>query len=321
VMALTPGKRVVVSATGSVPEPELFDPRLVRVWWEEPDRAAAIARSGEPAAAPTVETRRPREPAVSESVKDRKIFDPPTKAEPGSAGGTEELVRQPEPEVAEGPPAPEGLAARPEIDAAVLAWKPVVSEERPVVEYGVYRRSSGETPFTLVGRVPTWGRTEPEYRFLDEVPSLGPGYQYAVAAAWRDEKDKLMEGRMSAPVVGSAADFRVLYTGGDGETLVNIVVEKLFDGAPLRQPFSVRKRNLDKGQTGEIGGPARVPVESIPGIRYYRDVDFSTGYRLADIVTTTEFVGGIPKKRSKIVIENDSGVRREVEQFKAPAEK
>lgn len=313
--AVTPGRRVVVDARGPIPEPERFDPAAERAWWTMLDRVVAVTKRYEPPTAPpTVEVA--HEPKPPSPPPDHKIFDPVP--EPPGPTPTPEPVRVPKPgppavtPPVEGPPRPEGLSATPDIDSVVLTWKPVVSEKRPVVEYGVYRRALGDTNFALIARLPASGQDR-ACRFTDEGLSLGAEYQYAVAAAWRDDIGAVIDGQMAQPVTGCPADFRISYRGGDDESLVNVRVEKLHDGTIRAHTFPVRKRDLASDETGDIGGPKLIEIEPIRGARYRQLIDFSTGYHLVDIVSKTDYEKGIPRKRSKIIIENDVGVRRDID--------
>lgn len=299
---LGPGQRIVVTVNESMPEPSAFDVNSRRPWWPVPGpvvamSAAPITKPEVPSPATPGDSERP--PAAVEQPPDVTPL-PPDAVEPA----------KPAPPRSQGPPAPEGLLARPDIGSVLLAWKPVVFAE-PVVEYGIYRRAPGDTEFALVGRFPVREGSTDKYLFLDDGLSMGIEYQYAVAALVRNEQDgSLIDGEMSESVTGKPADFQIFYTGGD-KNAVLIIVEKMHDDKPRRQTFVVSAQKSG-GASGEIGGPRYIVVEPMDGVRYRALVDFSTGYHLVDIVTRAEGAGGVQRKRSAVVIENDLGFRREI---------
>ena len=302
---LGPGQRLVVTVNEPIPAPGAFDVSARRRWWPLPGPAVAmvavpaVVPEVPPPAAP-VETGNP--PAAVERPLE---IVPPEPAEPNTAEHT-----KPEPPRAPGPPAPEGLVARPDIGSVLLAWTPVIFT-KPVLEYGIYRRAPGDTEFALVGRFPVPEGSADKYVFLDDGLSMGIEYQYAVAALVRNEQDgSLIDGAMSEAVTGKPADFRIFYTGGDGNTVL-IAVEKMYDEKPRRQTFVVGARAAG-GASREIGGPRYVVIEPMDGVRHRALIDFSTGYRLVDVVTRVEDAGGVERKRSAVIIENDLGFRREI---------
>jgi hypothetical protein len=181
----------------------------------------------------------------------------------------------------------------------LLTWKPVAWDRRPIVEYSIYRRAPGDTGFNLVAGGPAASKAT-TCRYLDEGVSIGITYEYAVAAAFSGDDGLLRDGRMSEAVRGAPADFRIGYAGGNDQ-VASVTVEKLHGGALRRQNFLVRE-----GKT--IGEVKTIRVEPQLGRPYRALVDFSTGYRLVEIVTDGD---GGPGRR-KIVIENDAGMRREV---------
>ncbi len=303
---VTSGRRIVVGKGAPIPESTAFDIGARRTWWPSNLRAAIVRRSAQlPAPAEPAE----RDPGSPTSE---------TGAESGTAGQPERVPEsggpvEPAPVPVEGPPAPEGLVAVADIDAVLLTWKPIVDSKRRIVEYGIYRRAPGDTEFALIGRFPVIGSDIKEYVFRDAGVGMGTKYQYAVAAAWRgDAGDDLVEGKLSNVATGSAVDFRIYYAGGKKKGLAIIVIEKLHDGTMRRQTFMVRKRDPATDETGEIGETRQVVIEPVRGAGHRVLIDFSTGYRLIDIITVVEEKDGIPRERSSIIIENALGARKTI---------
>lgn len=300
---VTSGRRIVVGPAGPMPEPAAFDVSVRRAWWPSDLRAAVAKHSVEP-------------PPIDE--RDAEATDEDTDGKPGEGqpdyGPGSEHPAEVEPAPVEGPPAPKGLVAVADIDAVLLSWKPVDRSKHRVVEYGIYRRAPGDTDFALIGRFPAIGDNVTEYVFRDTGVGMGTRYQYAVAAASRDkDRDDLIEGKLSNVATGSAVDFHIYYTGGNNKDLAIIVVEKLHDGTMRRQTFMVRKRNPVADETGDIGEERQIVIEPVRDARHRVLIDFSTGYRLIDIVTVVEEKDGIPKERSSIIIENALGTRKTIE--------
>jgi len=304
--AVQSGHRIVVGAEDSMPEPAAFDTAARRPWWPADLRAAVASRApGAP---------EPRELVRRGAAEPKDVLVTPRDAvtpreRPGKAGAP----ATPRTDKVDGPPAPTGLIARPDIDAVLLTWRPVRYGKRPIIEYGIYRRAPGDTEFALIGRFPVVGENIQRYVFRDAGLGIGAEYQYAVAAAARAEDGgEFVEGKLSNVATGSPANFHIYYTGGDNEGLAIIVVEKLHGDKLRRQTFMVRKRNPATGETGRIGGPRRVEIKPVEGANHVVLVDFSTGYDLADIITHTEHKNGIPKQYSGIVIKNQLGERRTI---------
>ena len=303
---VTAGRRIVVGAAEPMPEPIAFDVSTRRAWWPSDLRAVAV--------------KRPAEPMVTDKRVGRDAGAPKegTNAEAGAAGQPEHVLDTGRPAAAEtapvdGPPAPEGLVAVPDIDAVLLTWKPADPGKHRVVEYGIYRRAPGDTEFALIGRFPVIGGNIKEYVFRDAGLGIGTKYQYAVAAASRDEDGgDLIEGKLSNVATGSAVDFHIYYTGGNNKDLAIIVIEKLHGDQMRRQTFMVRKRNPAAGEAGEVGETRQVVIEPVRGARHRVLIDFSTGYRLVEIITLVEEKDGIPKERSSIIIENALGMRKTI---------
>ena len=269
-----------------------------------------------PPASPTIQY----EPPALIQPAERDTGSPPsgTGVKSGAAGQPEHVPEnedpvEPPPVPVDGPPAPEGLIAVADIDAVLLTWKPVIDGKYQIVEYGIYRRAPGDTEFALIGRFPVIGADIKEYVFRDAGVGMGTKYQYAVAAASRGEDgDDLVEGKLSNVATGSAVDFHIYYTGGKKKGLAIIVIEKLHDDTMRRQTFVVRKLDAAAGETGEIGEKREVVIEPVRGARHRVLIDFSTGYRLIDIITVVEEKDGIPRTRSSIVIENALGRRKTI---------
>jgi len=304
--AVTPGHRIVVGADGPMPEPAAFDVSARRAWWPSDLRAAIAMRPAEPRGIPDA--------AVPPAGKPDGAAAPPPKA-----GGTGTNVAGPvrpvpaDAKPVDGPPAPKGLVARADIDAVLLTWRPVNDGTHPVVEYGIYRRAPGDTEFALIGRFPVIGDNIQTYVFRDAGLGIGAEYQYAVAAATRNKDgDDLIEGKLSNVTTGSAADFHLYYTGGNNKDLAIIVVEKRHGDDVRRQTFMVRKRDPAAGQSGRIGEPRQIVIEPVQGAKHRVLIDFSTGYRLADIITAVDHKDGIPRERSSIIIENGLGMRKTI---------
>ena len=296
--AVDSGERVVVGLHGPPPQPAAFDTSASSAWWPDGLRVAAGRSAAADPFDEFVPARRPALPSEPEVI--------PPAPEPPGPRDTDSTAPPPHPEPADVPSAPTRLVAAPDIEGILLSWEPVDYRKRPVVEYGIYRRAPGDTELALIGRFPVVGSDVRKYEFHDAGLAIGAKYQYAVAAAVRDEDSgALVEGKLSDVVTVSPLDFRLRYTGGDGEGLAIIVVEKLHDGALRRQTFMVRKQNAAAGETGEIGGVRQVVVEPIEGVRHRAEIDFSTGYRLVDIITQVERENGVPKERPAVVIENE----------------
>ncbi len=298
------GQQITIGPTGPMPGPVSFDESARRAWWPDNLRPALVVRG--PVESPLDEPwRGALKPTDGAGATD---------ARPGAtAKGTADTTppTPPTPEV-EGPPAPAGLVALTDLEAVLLVWKPV-QYEQPIVEYGIYRRAPGDTEFGLIARFQALSKSVQRYEFRDAGLAIGTKYQYAVAAATRDEESgDLIDGKLSNVAAGSPADFHLYYTGGDGEDLAIIVVERLHGDALRRQTFMVRTRNLATGQAGAIGGPRQVVVEPIKGARHRVEIDFSTGYRLVGIVARVVDESGTAKGRSGIVVENESGIRRTI---------
>jgi len=314
---LRAGERVSVAAEGPILPATRFNVTARRDWRNQlaPVMASAADRLPVPetpakvtpepphrTATPVAHKAAPTAPAVPEAPE-RRQGDAPR--EPPDAPR------------AELPPAPTGLTVTPDIRSVLLTWDPVVGARRPVVEYGVYRRAPGDNVFGLVGRLEAQGRQKGKCMFRDDGLSIGVQYVYAVTAAY-GRQDGLVEGPMSAPVTGSAG-FHIYYTGYSGD-LAMIAVEKMHEGKIVRHTFHVRPRDLRRAEprTGNIGGVRDVFIEPIHGTWQRVAVDFSTGYHLVGIVTKIEHQRGIPRRHSKIIIENELGLRREIPQIKPP---
>lgn len=316
------GKRVVVSAgeqlmvtsDGVLPEPIMLRAAARSEWWEwtslAPAGRSAAALVREPMrrsdAKPVSATAPPDIAAVSESVR---VESSP---KPGEVAPTE----APADVSARRPPAPCNLVGRPDIGSVALSWEPVAAGEVRVVEYGVYRRGAGDSDFVLIGRVPVSEAASDRFVFLDDGLPIGTQYEYAVAAAARDERGFLLEGELSQVLTVSPADFRIVYTGGSDD-VANIRVEKFFDGELRSKSFAVRKRDRSRGSTGEIGRPEQLRIrQTLAGTTRPVErrvlIDFSTGYHLVDIVKAVGHSRGVPEVSWKIIIENDAGMRREV---------
>ncbi|MFH1731432.1 MAG: zf-HC2 domain-containing protein [Planctomycetota bacterium] len=304
--AVQSGHRIVVGIADPMPEPAAFDTAARRPWWPADLRAAVASRAPGP--------REPRELVRRGAGEPNDVLVTPRDAViPGQRPGKAGAAATPRTDKVEGPPAPTGLIARPDIDAVLLTWKPVRYGKRPIVEYGIYRRAPGDTEFALIGRFPVIGENIQRYVFRDAGLGIGAEYQYAVAAAARTEDGgELVEGKLSDVATGSPADFHIYYTGGDNKELAIIVVEKLHGDKLRRQTFMVRERDPATGEAGRIGGPRRVEIEPAEGAKHVVLVDFSTGYHLADIITHTEHKDGIAKQYSGIVIENQLGERKTI---------
>jgi hypothetical protein len=303
-----------------VPRPGRFDPGSVRRWWQDtaivlrtwPREELPLPRADEQ----PWHTPEPR-PAPHERIE-RRLPDEP---EDGPEDGKEpDDTARPAPEPPEPvPPAPGALAAKPDLDAVVLTWRPIAWGKGAVAEYGIYRRAPGDTEFTLAGRFPVPEENIQKYIFLDEGVSLGTEYEYAVAAFVKGEDGEPVEGELCRPVTASAG-FRIYYTGGDGERWANVVVEKMYGGELRRASFRVQKRDLSRGETGEIGGPKLIKVvpKALPDVEQRVRVDFSTGYFLVDFEELTGGPAAAAKPRTKIIIKNNLGLRREIPQSRAP---
>jgi hypothetical protein len=246
-----------------------------------------------------------------------KIFEPPQPVTQ-PAPVVEPAPKPPVPP-ADLPPAPADLTAKPDIKAVLLVWAPVVGAKRPIVEYHIYRRAPGDTEFRFIHPFPVEGRKVDKYVYQESGDdglglSIGAVYEYAVAAAWRAESGELVDGPMSPVVSAGPAEFQLYYKGGDNENLASIRVEKYYEGAFRRQTFQVHPRNLAAGVTGAIGEPGYIVLEGDGGTKRRVLVDFSTGYHLVQIDARVTTEKGIPRKHSKIVIENDLGFKREIPQ-------
>lgn len=312
-VVVSAGQQVVVAARGAVPEPIALRAGARSEWWEWASLAA-----GRPAATLVQEPVRrvdPKPPSVAVASDLAKIFDPPRdESSPEPSEGTP--AEAPADAPARRPPVPRNLLARPDIGSVALSWEPAAADEFRIAEYGVYRRGAGDSDFALIGRVPVSEAASDRYVFVDDGLTIGTQYEYAVAAAARDERGFLVEGELSPVLAASPADFRIVYTGGSDD-VANVRVEKLFEGELRSKSFSVRKRDLASASTGEIGRPEQLRIrQTLPGTTQPVErrvlIDFSTGYHLVDIVKAVGHPRGIPEVSWKIIIENDLGMRREV---------
>ena len=292
-----PGEKIVVFGQGPMAPAASFDGSARLPWWPLPE--ARVARLYEASPMTSAE---PRLIPESDLARDsEEIFEPAAPRPPEAP---------PAPRV-EGPPAPAELAARPDINSVLLAWTPVTRARRPVVEYNIYRRAPGDTEFTLVGQFPVLERTIDKYVFQDDA-SIGAEYEYAVAAAWRSDDGGLVEGSMSSIVTAAPADFLIHYLGNGQDNVASIAVDKFYDGSFRRQIFHVRERNLAAAETGDIGEPRELVLPAAEGNRRVQ-IDFTTGYHLGSIAPSAESVGR-PRKTYIISIENDLGIKREIDQ-------
>ena len=313
-ISLKTGERVTVAAEGPILAAAQFDIAARRDWRNE--LAPTVASVPDPLPVPEIPGKIAREPVRREDLPDPgKGVEPgpkPPERKPGDI--PRESPHIPRHKL---PPAPAGLTAAPDIHSVLLTWDPVIGTKRPIVEYGIYRRAPGDNVFGLAGRLEVQGKPKGKCMFRDDGLSIGVQYVYAVTAAY-DHEGGLVEGPVSAAVTASAG-FHIYYTGYSGD-LAMVAVEKMHEGKIVRHTFHVRPRDLRKAasRTGDIGGVRDVFVEPIRGTWQRVAVDFSTGYHLVDIVTKIEHPRGIPRRRSKIIIENEAGLRREIPQIEPP---
>ncbi|MFO7897784.1 MAG: zf-HC2 domain-containing protein [Planctomycetota bacterium] len=310
-----PAGRAVVRAGEEVilgegaASPRAFDRATVVAWWR-PGWAETAGRP-EPLPLPPMPERRSAGerpsrpgPGPERSGEGDPDLGPsgPAEAEPGERPG-------PTPRSPRRPPAPTRLAAERDLTAVVLTWQPV-RWERPIDEYHVYRSGPDGREFVLHDRVPP-PKPEQSVAYRDERVSIGGEYRYQVAGAVRDDDGDPIVGAGSRVITASPLDFRIIYTGGGNDNVANIIVETLYKGRPVRKSFFVPKLDPVENESGQIGRRARVRIEPIPGTHQTIWVDFATGYRLLDIMTTREKdERGIPHKTRKVLIEDSAGRRR-----------
>ena len=320
-VAVPAGERLVAAAHGPLGAPERFDAAARHAWWPQAEaRFAQRERSAE-FPAPALPNVPEHGPGIADA---EKIFEPLPDVPPPPPAVK---PAAPEAPVVEGPAAPANLVARPDLNGVLLIWKPVAAAARPIVEYGIYRRAPGDADFVLIGRLPVPSKlprpavpgSQPggECIYRQDGLTVGAAYEYAVAAASRDDAGNLIEGRLSPVVTAAPADFLLYFIGTDGRSLATLAIDKFYDGRFRRQTFNVRKRDLAAAETGDIGEPRYIQVEPVPGVRHRARVDFSTGYHVVDIVTRVENDNGVPRKHPYLIIENDLGIRVEIPQSDA----
>ncbi len=308
------GQQVIVDVRGVALEPTPLRVGARSEWWECMPLASASRAAATLIQEPSrkVEARPVplRDASGSVAIFDRTRDE--TRSEPSEHAPIEVPTDVPVRRL----PAPRNLVARPDVGSVALSWEPVAAGEVRVAEYGVYRRGGGDTDFALIGRAPVSEAATGRFVFVDDGLPIGTQYEYAVAAAARDERGFLVEGELSPVLTASPADFRIVYTGGSDD-VANIRVEKFFEGELRSKSFFVRKRDPASASTGEIGRPEQLRIrQTLPGTTQPVErrvlIDFSTGYHLVDIVKAVGHPRGIPEVSWKIIIENDLGMRREV---------
>ncbi|MFW6108007.1 MAG: hypothetical protein ACOC70_02285, partial [bacterium] len=310
------GGTTVISAGEEVmfgegaPSPTPFDHGAVVRWWRPGGSDTAKRPDPLPlpdgAAVPEPEELpRERDPGP-EPPDDRELEPTPPSSEQTEPDKRTAPTRTEAPR----PPAPKDVKAARDMTAVALSWKPVPWKRR-IVEYHVYRSGADGREFVLHDRVPPPDEAGRRVAYRDERVSIGGRYRYQVAATARDEAGAPIVGEGSKVLTASPLDFRIVYTGGGSESVANIIVETLYKGRAVRKSFFVHKLDPVENESGQIGRRARVRIEPIPGTHQTIWVDFTTGYRLLDIMTTREKdERGIPHKVRRVLIEDSAGRRR-----------
>jgi hypothetical protein len=208
---------------------------------------------------------------------------------------------------AERPPeilAPKGLTAVAVRGQVQLKWRAAETVNARVTEYRIYK---GEEPTALKPYVrilipetgplpllpsiladtmkpgPRARHADGQFQIEDARVTAGVTLWYALDATGKSrEEEKTVTSERSGPVAVLVKEpFRIRFHSSFTRDTVNLEVEVLHEPAEGDAPVRLRKRF--RVQPGQLVG-RRVPEHREPGTGRFRNVDFSTGYLVLDIL-------------------------------------